>query len=73
MVDKAASLTLGSKVIISGRLVSWWDEELHQLVKNPRACFAQGLDNDSNWSDYLRIHKELKRKLEKNEKFVESS
>ena len=60
VVDKTALLTLGSKLIICSRSVSWWDEELHQLVKYRRACFAQGLDNDSNWSDYLRIRKELK-------------
>ena len=45
------------------RSVSWWDEELHQLVKDRTACFAQGLDNDSNWSDYLKIRKELKQKI----------
>ena len=28
------------------RSVNWSDEELHQLVKEHRACFAQGLDND---------------------------
>ena len=39
---------------------SWWKEELCQLVKDCRACPAQGLDNDSNWSDFLRICKEPK-------------
>ena len=56
--DKPTLLTLGCKLIICGGSVSWWKEELHQLVKDRRACFAQGFDNDSNWSDYLRIHKE---------------
>ena len=60
MVDKAASIALGCKLIICGRSVSWWDEELGQLVKDHRACFAQGLDKDGNWSEYLRICKKLK-------------
>ena len=60
VVDKAASIALGCKLIICGRSVSWWDEELHHLVKDRRACFAQGLDNNSNWNDYLRIPKKLK-------------
>ena len=56
VVDKPALITLRHKLIICGRPVSWWNEELCKLVKDRRACFAQGLDNDSNWSDYLRIH-----------------
>ena len=47
-VDKAASITLDCKLIICGRSVWWWDEEFHQLVKDHRACFAQGLDKDNN-------------------------
>ena len=31
-------------------------------MKDRRACFSQGLGNDSNWNDYLRILKELKQK-----------
>ena len=52
--DKAASKALGRKLIICGRSVHWWDEELRQLVKDRRTCFAQGLDNESNWNDYLK-------------------
>ena len=63
MVDKAATISLGHKLIICGRLVNWWDEELRQLVKDHRTCFAQGLEQDSNWSSYLRIHKELNLKI----------
>ena len=68
MVDKAASIALGRKLIICGRSVRWWDEELRQLVKDRRACFAQGLDSDSNWSKYLRIRKELKQKIREKRK-----
>ena len=63
VVDKAASKALGRKLIICGRSVNWWDEELCQLVKDRRTCFAQGLDNNSNWNDYLKIRKELKQKI----------
>ena len=48
VVDNAALLTLGRKIIICGRSVSRWDEELCKLVKGRRDCFAQRLDNDSN-------------------------
>ena len=48
VIDIAALLTLGCNLIICGRSVSCWDEELRQLVKDGRAYFAQGLDNDSN-------------------------
>ena len=58
MVDKTASITLGCKLIICGRSGRWWDKELRQLVKDGRACFAQGLGKDSKWNDYLRICKE---------------
>ena len=68
VVDKAALITLGRKLIICGRSVSWWDEELRQLVKDQRTCFAQGLDNDSNWNNYLRIRKELKQKIRQKRK-----
>ena len=54
VVDEAASKALGRKLIICGRSVNWWDEELPQLVKDRRTCFAQGLDNDSNWNDYSK-------------------
>ena len=67
VIDKATLTTLARKLIICGRSVSWCDEELHQLVKDHRACFTQGLYNDSNWSDYLRIHKELLEKERKKE------
>ena len=46
VVDKAALIALGRE-LVCGRSVSRWDEELCQLVKDCRACFAQGLDNDS--------------------------
>ena len=39
------------------------DKELCQLVKDQRACFAQGVGKASNWNDYLRIHEELKQKV----------
>ena len=68
VVDKDALLTLGCKLIIYGRSVSWWDEELHRLVKDRKACFAQALDNDNNWNDYLSIHKELKQKIREKRK-----
>ena len=32
VVDKAASITLGYKLVICGRSVRWWNEELRQLV-----------------------------------------
>ena len=41
------TILLGHKLIICGRSVSWWDEGICQLVKDHRACFAQGLDKDS--------------------------
>ena len=43
VVDKAASIALDHKLVICGRSVKWWDDELRQLVKDRRACFAQGL------------------------------
>ena len=67
-VDKVAAITLGCKPIICDRSVSWSDEELHQLVKDRRTSFAQGLDKYNNWSDYLRIHKELKLKIREKRK-----
>ena len=39
-------------------------------MKNRRTCFAQGLDNDRNWNDYLKIRKELKQKI-REKRFVE--
>ena len=39
MVEKAASIALDHKLIIRGRSVSRWDEDLHQLVKDLQACF----------------------------------
>ena len=59
VVDKAASTTLSHMLIICGRSVNWWNEEIRQLVKDLRACFAPGLDKDNNWSDYLTTHKEV--------------
>ena len=44
VVDKAATVLLGLKLTICGRSVSWWNEEVHQLVRDHRACFAQDLD-----------------------------
>ena len=52
VIGKSRLIALGRKLIICGRSVSWWDEELDELVKDCKACFAEGLDNDSNWSDY---------------------
>ena len=73
VVDKTATITFGHKLIICCRSVSWLCEELHWLVKDGRACFAQSLDIDSlsDWSDYLQIHNELKQKIREKGKFVE--
>ena len=68
VVDKAATMSLGHKLIICGKSVGWWDEELRQLVKDRQACFAQGLVQDSNWSNYLRISKEFKLKIKEKRK-----
>ena len=65
VVDEAASISLGCKLIICGRSVNWWDKELRQLVKDCRACFAKSLDKDSNWSGYLKIIRKLKQKIRK--------
>ena len=71
VVDRAATVSLGCKLTICGRSVSWWDEELRQLVKDHRVCFAQSLEKDSNLSDYLRICKELKLNRREKGKIVE--
>ena len=56
MVDKAGSKALRCRlIIISGRSVNWWDEELCQLVKDLRDCFAHCLGNDRNWNNYLHV------------------
>lgn len=70
MVDKAACKALGRKLIIRGRSVSWWDEELRQLVKDRTVCLSQGLDNDNNWKSYLIIRK-LKQKIREKRRSVE--
>ena len=54
---------MGLKLIICGRSVKWLNEGLRQLVKNCRACYAQGLKNESNWSDYFKRCKDLKQKI----------
>ena len=72
-VDEAALITLGGKLIICGRSVSCWDEEVRQLVEDRRASFTQGLDNESNWSDYLSIRKELKQQIREKRKFIEKN
>ena len=54
---------MGCKLIICGRSVGWWDEELRQLIRDHRDCFAKGLNKDNNWNEYLRIRKELKQKI----------
>ena len=63
VVDKAASIALGCRLIICGRSVKWWDEEIRQPVKDCRPCFAQGLGNDTNWNEYFKIRRELKEKI----------
>ena len=68
VVDKAASIASGRKLIICGWSIKWWDEELRQLVKDHRASFAQGLGNDSNWNEYLKIRKELEQKIREKRK-----
>ena len=70
VVDKAATISLGRKLIIYSRSVSWWDEELCQLVKDHRGCFVQGLDKDTKQSDCLRIRKKWKFKIREKRKFV---
>ena len=37
-------------------------------MKDRRTCFAPGLVNDSNWSDYSGLCKELKPKIEEKRK-----
>ena len=59
MVDKATSKVLRRKFIFCRISFNWFDEELRQLVKDRRTCFAQGIDNDSSWNDYLKTRKEL--------------
>ena len=67
LIDKFATITLGCKVTICGRSVSWWDEEINQLVRVP-GFFAQALDKEGNWSDYLTICEGLKQKIREKRK-----
>ena len=66
VVDRAASVALGRKLIICGRSVKWWDEELRQLVKDDRACFSRFLGNDNKWST-LKYIRNRNRELGKKE------
>ena len=68
VVEKAALKALGRKLIVCGRSVNWWDEELRQLVKDRRACFSRGIGSDNNWKEYLIIRKELKQKIREKKK-----
>ena len=43
-------------------------EKLWQLFKDHRACYAQGLENERNRSDYLKKREELKWKIREKRK-----
>ena len=71
VLDKAALITLGRKLIICSRSVRWRDEELRQLVRDRGDCFVKGLNKGNNWNEYLKIRKELKQKVRGKGNFIE--
>ena len=69
----AALLTLGHKLIICGRSVSRWYEELHQLVKDCRICSLKVWIMTPIGVITVRICKELKLIIRRKKKSLESN
>ena len=61
VVKKVASTEVGEKVIVCGRAVRWWDDEIKQKIEERRELYRKILRGQGDlWGEYTKLHREVK-------------
>ena len=52
---------LGEKVVVCGRAVRWWYDEIKQKTEQKREVYKKILKGQDNlWEEYSKLHREVK-------------
>ena len=61
VVKKVASAEVGEKVIVCGRAVRWWDDEIKQKIEERREVYRKILRGQGElWKEYTKLRREVK-------------
>ena len=58
VVNRVARAEVGEKVVVCGRAVRWWDDEIKQKIEQRREAYKKGQDN--LWEEYSKLRSEVK-------------
>ena len=61
IVNRMANAEVGEKVVVCGRAVRWWDNEIKAKIEQRRELYKRILRGvDGLWEEYVRLRKEVK-------------
>ena len=56
VVKKVAKVEVGEKVVVCGRAVRWWDDEIKQKIEQRREAYKKILEGqDYLWEEYSKL------------------
>ena len=62
VVKKVASAEVGEKVIVCGRAVRWWDNEIKQKIEERREVYRKIRRGQGDlWEEYTKLRREVKK------------
>ena len=61
IVNRVAKAKVGEKVVVCGRVATWWDDEIKAEIEQSRELYKRILrGEDELWEKYVRLQKEVK-------------
>ena len=61
VVKKVARAEVGEKVVVCGRAVRWWDDEIKQKIEHRREAYKKVLESQDNlWEEYSKLRRKVK-------------
>ena len=61
IVNKVAKREVGEKMIVCGKAVNWWDNEIKNKIKFRRELYKEMINGREDlWDEYCRLRKEVK-------------
>ena len=60
VVKKVAKAEVVEKVVVCGRAVRWWDDEIKQKIEHRRKAYKKILEGQDNlWEEYSKLRREV--------------
>ena len=71
IVNRVAKAEVGEKVVVCGRVVRWWDNEIKAKIEQRRGLYKKIIrGEDEVWDEYARLRKEVKQLVTEKERQI---